>query len=63
VDFKQAASSSLDIEISADFSGDAASSYVHIKRIIQRVCVDVCTEKQWTIPFNQMTVHMADKHS
>jgi hypothetical protein len=63
VDFKQAASSSLDIEISADFSGDAASNYVHIKRIIQRACVDVCTEKQWTIPFNQMTVHMADKHS
>lgn len=63
VDFKQAASSSLDIEISADFSGDAASNYVHIKRIIQRACVDVCTEKQWMIPFNQMTVHMADKHS
>jgi hypothetical protein len=63
VDFKQAASSSLDIEISADFTGDSASNYVHIKRIIQRACVDVCTEKQWTIPFNQMTVHMADKHS
>lgn len=63
VDFKQAASSSLDIEISADFTGEAASDYVHIKRIMQRACVDVCTEKQWAIPFNQITVHMADKHS
>lgn len=63
VDFKQAASSSLDIEISADFTGEAASDYIHIKRVIQRACVDACTEKQWTIPFNQMTVHMSDKHS
>lgn len=63
VDFKQAASSSLDIEISADFTGEAANDYIHIKRVIQRACVDVCTEKRWTIPFNQMVVHMVDKHS
>ncbi len=62
VDFKQAASSSLDIEISADFVGDAAMEYIHIKRVIQRACVEVCSLNNWNIPFNQLTVHMSGKH-
>lgn len=57
-DFKQAASSSLDIEISADFSGSSARDYVQIKRLMQRACVDTCNAENWTIPFNQLTVHM-----
>jgi hypothetical protein len=62
-DFKQAASSSLDIEISADFDGGVARDYVNLKRIIQKACVDISTKRNWGIPFNQLTVHMADKHS
>ena len=62
VDFKQAASSSLDLDISADFKGQAASGYIHIKRTIQKACVDLCTEHGWSIPFNQITVHMPGKN-
>jgi predicted nucleic acid-binding Zn-ribbon protein len=63
VDFKQAASSTLDLEISADFVGNAAGDYIQIKRVMQKSCVDACTENGWNIPFSQMTVHVADKHS
>lgn len=57
-DFKQAASSSLDIEISVDLDGAAARDYVQIKRLIQKACVNTCNAENWVIPFNQITVHM-----
>lgn len=60
-DFKQAASSSLDIEISVDFDGSSARDYVQIKRLIQKACVESCNKENWVIPFNQITVHM-DRH-
>jgi small-conductance mechanosensitive channel len=59
VEFKAAADSSLDYEILADFDGELASRYNQIARIIQRVCVDVCNELGWVIPFTQVTVHQA----
>lgn len=63
-DFKQASSSSLDIEISVDLAGSSARDYVLIKRLIQKSCVDTCNSENWNIPFNQLTIHMENnKHS
>ncbi|MDB4586103.1 hypothetical protein N9085_04685, partial [Akkermansiaceae bacterium] len=59
VQFKSAGASSLDYEVLADFTGEAASKYSQLHRIIQRVCVDVCNEQDWGIPFTQITVHQA----
>ncbi len=57
VQFKSAGASSLDYEILADFTGQAASKYSQLHRTIQRICVDVCNEQNWVIPFTQITVH------
>lgn len=59
VEFSAAGASSLDYEIIADFSGDIASRVNTLRRMIQKVCVDVCNEKGWGIPFTQITVHQA----
>ncbi len=59
VQFSSASASSLDYEILADFSGEAAPRYRSLQRAIQRICVDVCNEKGWEIPFAQMTIHQA----
>ncbi len=59
-EFASANASSLDYEIIADFSGKAASKYRKINRAIQRLCVEVCNEHGWNIPFTQITVHQAD---
>lgn len=60
VEFQQAGASSLDYSILADFSGNAASKYQKLHRAIQRICVDVCNEQGWVIPFTQITLHQAD---
>ncbi|MCB1230595.1 MAG: hypothetical protein KDN19_10030 [Verrucomicrobiae bacterium] len=59
VEFKEAGASSLDYAILADFSGNAASKYQKLHRAIPRICVDVCNEQGWVIPFTQITVHQA----
>ncbi|QQL45667.1 hypothetical protein [Sulfuriroseicoccus oceanibius] len=59
VEFSSAGASSLDYEVLADFSGDVASRYHILRRAIQRLCVDVCNEHQWNVPFTQITVHQA----
>ncbi|MDQ8191099.1 hypothetical protein [Roseibacillus persicicus] len=59
VEFHAAAASSLDYAILADFKGSAASRYNKIERGIQRICVDICNEKGWVIPFTQVTIHQA----
>ncbi|MDA7881454.1 hypothetical protein N9A94_04045 [Akkermansiaceae bacterium] len=63
VQFSSAGASSLDYEVQADFHGDAASKYRFLHRTIQRICVDVCNEQGWGIPFAQITVHRADDSS
>lgn len=60
VEFASASTSSLDYEILADFDGSLASKLNIIKRRIQKVCVDVCNEHEWVIPFTQLTIHQAD---
>lgn len=59
VEFQQAAASSLDMVVIADFKGDMAPLYQRLTRAIQRWCVDACTENNWDIPFPQLTVHKA----
>ncbi|MGB6219411.1 hypothetical protein [Haloferula sp.] len=59
VEFSSAGASSLDYRILADFAGDVASRVNVIERSIQRVCVNVCNEQEWGIPFTQITVHQA----
>lgn len=59
VEFREAGASSLDFEVIADFSGEMAPKYNTLHRAIQRICVDVCNENGWVIPFTQVTVHQA----
>lgn len=56
VEFAMANSSSLDITVIADFSGEAGELYNRLRRAIQRWCVDACSEYGWEIPFPQMTL-------
>lgn len=60
VAFAEAAASSLDIDILADFKGGAAERFEKLQRAIQRICVDICNEQDWVIPFTQVTVSQAD---
>lgn len=57
VEFANAAANSLDFTILADFNGEVASRFGALERLIQRVCVDVCNEQGWEIPFTQVMVH------
>ena len=60
VEFSRAGASSLDYAVLADFAGSAGSKYQKLSRAISRICVDVCNEQGWVIPFTQITVHQAD---
>ncbi|MEX1023980.1 MAG: hypothetical protein WD226_02785 [Planctomycetota bacterium] len=59
VEFHQAGASSLDYQVLADLKGSAAPKFEAIGRLIQALCVDVCNERGWGIPFTQITVHQA----
>ncbi|MGD8909976.1 MAG: hypothetical protein PVI92_11585 [Chromatiales bacterium] len=56
VEFALANSSSLDITVIADFSGELGDLYNRLRRAIQRWCVNACSEYGWEIPFPQMTL-------
>lgn len=58
--FKEAGPSSLDVAVLADFNQTADSSYAVLERAINRICVDTCNLHHWVIPFQQVTVHMAE---
>ncbi|MBN8548298.1 MAG: mechanosensitive ion channel [Deltaproteobacteria bacterium] len=58
VEFDEAAASSLNYAVQADFAGDAAPDYNKIRRMLQRACVDACNAHGWIIPFQQITLHM-----
>ncbi len=59
VEFKEAAASSLDMAILADFSGEMAQDYQTLQYLFQRIAVDASNEHGWDIPFTQITVHQA----
>lgn len=58
--FAAAGSSSLDLVASATFTGEAAPHYRTLRRALQRIFVESCTQNGWNIPFPQLTVHRAD---
>ena len=59
VEFAEAGASSLDFIAFANFTPEAAESYLHLRHLLQRIAVDTCNRHGWVIPFNQMTVHLA----
>jgi len=59
VDFKEAGKSSLDFLIIASFTGNVASDYFGLSRLLQRFAVESCQRNNWGIPFPQMVVHQA----
>ena len=59
VEFDEAAASSLNFFVWAAFTAEAAENYGRIRRLLQRLAVDACNANDWTIPFNQVTVHLA----
>ena len=58
VEFDEAATSSLNFLVGASFTGAAADAYLHLRRLLQSLAVDACNANDWTMPFNQMTVHL-----
>lgn len=56
VHFASAAASSLDFEIEVDLDGGAARHYQKISFAMQRALVNLCTEKDWVIPFPQLAI-------
>jgi predicted nucleic acid-binding Zn-ribbon protein len=59
VEFKEAGPSSLDLFVRVDLDGSQAFEYAVQKRRLASFCVDVCNEQGWTIPFTQLTLHVA----
>lgn len=62
VDFDAAAASSLDFIVAASFSGEAASEYYGLRRLLQRLALEACNTYGWVIPFNQVVVHFAEQN-
>lgn len=56
-EFAQINQSSLDLVVIADFNGEVAELYGRLRRFLQRLCVDACSEYGWEIPFPQMVIH------
>jgi small-conductance mechanosensitive channel len=59
-DFESAGDSSLNYLMLATFQPEAAGDYNKIKRRIQRACVIVCSENDWSIPFPELSVHLPE---
>lgn len=59
VEFKEAGASSLDYFVRVDLDGSQAFDLMSQQRALARFCVDVCNEQGWTIPFTQLTLHVA----
>lgn len=60
VEVQEAAASSLNLLVQADFAGDAAASYTFLGRFLQRCAIDAATANGWVIPFPQLTIHRGD---
>lgn len=58
VEFNEAASSSLNLLLVAVFTGEGAEHYWPIRRFLQRAMVSACNQYGWTIPFDQLAVHL-----
>ncbi len=61
VELVEAASSSLDLLVLADFTGKAAPHYAALHRLTQRLCLETTAANKWTVAFPQMVVHRAEE--
>lgn len=59
VEVAEAAASSINYAVIADFTGAAAPKHRTLERALQRLCIDACNENGWSIPFTQITLHQA----
>ncbi|MBK7952206.1 MAG: mechanosensitive ion channel [Deltaproteobacteria bacterium] len=57
VEFSSAGPSSLDYFVRVDLDGSQALDYAAQRRHLASLCVDVCNENGWVIPFPQLTIH------
>lgn len=58
VAFSSASAHSLDYLVVVGFDGAAAGAYFGLGRLVQQTLVRVCNEEGWSIPFEQLTVHL-----
>lgn len=61
VDFANANASSLDLRIFIRCDGALAPKRDWLFRNFQSVCVEICNKHGFSIPFNQLTVHMENE--
>lgn len=61
VQFQEAKASSLNLQIEADFTGEAAEQYDELKHLINKFCVEACSKYNWIIPFNKLSIDFAGK--
>lgn len=61
VEFEEAAGSSLNLAIIADFDGNLAKDYAKLKRRLQKLAVDACNTFHYNIPFPQLSLHVHDQ--
>lgn len=57
VELAAANTSSLDYLVFATFENSIASDFYKLERLLLQTCVEVSNERNWTIPFPQLTVH------
>lgn len=57
VEINEAAASSLNLAILANFSGEVSNSWDVLNRLLQRLAIEACTQHNWNIPFTQITLH------
>ncbi|HJP17385.1 MAG TPA: hypothetical protein QF468_01865 [Nitrospinota bacterium] len=62
VEFHSAGESSLKLWVKVDCPGRVAHLYLDLYREMQTTLVDICNEHSFTIPFNQLTIHMPEKN-
>ena len=62
VDLNDFDNSSLNIRTNVQFSGQAASEYFDIGRLVQQVALDACNTYGWQIAFQQVMLHQAEPY-
>ena len=56
-ELESAGASSLDFLVYVTIDSSRAADFYALRRIIHQACVAVADERQWTIPFPQLTLH------
>lgn len=62
IDFHSAGTSTLNLNITAQFSGEFANKRSLILKDLQMMLLQICTEEQLNIPFNQLVVHLENRN-